>query len=115
MIAVSRKRTYREERSSDTAVAKTKRTATITGKSSQVHCGETPNARMKMRTTTRLTARLNRLVRTTASGITRRGNCVFRTTPSWLTTERTDAPVDSEKKPKRTTFIKQQHRIVRHA
>src|SRR5215210_2618150 len=105
MIAVSRNRTYSDERSIETAVAKTKSPTTIRGKRSQVHSGDTPKARTKIRTTTRFTPRLNRLVTTTDSGITRRGNCVFRTTLSWATTDITEVCVASEKKPNSTTFM----------
>ena len=66
-----------------------------------------------MNTTTRFSARLKRLVRTTASGITIRGNWVLRTTPSWPTTELVAVTVASAKNPKRTMLNKQQHRIVR--
>jgi len=45
---------------------------------------------------------LKRLVRTTASGITSRGNCVFRTTDSWVTIAGTACVVASWKKPNRT-------------
>ncbi len=37
-------------------------------------------------------------MRTTESGITRRGNCIFRTTPSWAATEVTARWVASAKK-----------------
>ena len=59
---------------------------------------------MKTKTTTRFSARLKKLVSTTASGMTRRGNCVLRTTASWLTIDPTAVPVASWKKPKSTTL-----------
>jgi hypothetical protein len=102
MIAMSRKRGYSAATIMLTAVVMTISSRRITGNSSQVHIGVTPKARMKMNTTIRLSARLNRLVRTTASGITRRGNCVLRTTPSWPTIEVTAMPVASWKNPKST-------------
>ena len=77
-------------------------TRRITGKSSHVHIGVTPKARMNTNTTTRLSTRLKNAVSTTASGITRRGNCVLRTTPSWPTIELTAMPVASWKKPNST-------------
>ena len=55
-----------------------------------------------MNTTTRFSSRLKKLVRITASGITRRGNWVFRTTASWLTIEPTAVVVASWKKPNST-------------
>ena len=61
-----------------------------------------PQARMNTNTTIRLSPRLKRLVSTTASGITRRGNCVLRTTDSWLTIEVTAVIVASWKKPNST-------------
>ena len=102
MIARSRKRGYSDERSIETAVVITISAASTTGSSSHVHIGATPNARMKTNTTTRFRPRLNRLVSTTASGITRRGNCVLRTTPSCPTIDVTATPVASWKKPNST-------------
>ena len=43
---------------------------------------------------------MNRLVSTTESGITRRGNCILRTILSLLTTEPTARVVASEKSAK---------------
>ena len=67
----------------------------MTGRSSQVHIGVTPKASMKTKTTIMLRPRVNSVVSTTESGITRRGNCVLRTMPSWPTTEPTEPPVAS--------------------
>ena len=61
-----------------------------------------PNASRNTNTTTRLGMRLKRLVSTTDSGITRRGNCVFRTIDSCETTEVTATFVASWKNVKRT-------------
>src|ERR671925_2208186 len=102
MIAVSRKRGYSADRIIATAVVSTSSANTTIGNSSHVHVGEMPATRMKPNTTTRFTAKLNRLVSTTASGITSRGNCVLRTTDSWLTIELTAVTVASWKKPNRT-------------
>jgi hypothetical protein len=82
MIAVSRKRGYSADRSVATAVVKLNRSASTTGNRSHVQRGSMPDARRNTSTTTRFTARLNRLVSTTASGMTSRGNCVLRTTDS---------------------------------
>ena len=102
MIPRSRNRGNSEDTIIDTAVVRTNSDARTTGISSQVHVGETPKARMKMNTTTRFRSRLKSAVRTTASGITRRGNCVFLTTPSWVTIEPTAVVVASWKNPKST-------------
>ncbi len=74
-------------------------TTTISGSASQVILGATPEAAMKTSTAIRLRHRLNRLVSTTESGITRRGNCILRTILSLVTTERTARVVASEKSP----------------
>ena len=55
-----------------------------------------------MSTATRFVPRLKRLVRTTAIGMTRRGNCVLRTIPSWATTEGVATVVASWKNVKST-------------
>src|SRR4051794_34360612 len=104
MIAVSRKRGNSDETIIDTAMVSTSSRARITGKSSQVQVGSTPEASTKTATTTRFSPRLNRLVSTTASGMTRRGKWVLRTTDSWLTIELTAVIVASWKKPKSTTL-----------
>ena len=78
-------------------MVRTASTATISGSASQVSLGPTPEAAMKTSTAIRLRQRLNRLVSTTESGITRRGNCILRTMFSLLTTERTARVVASEK------------------
>ena len=64
--------------------------------------GVTPNASRKASTAMRFNARLNRLVSTTASGTTSRGNCVLRIIGSWATSEVTATPVASWKKPNST-------------
>ena len=79
---MSRKRGYSDETIIETAVVSTKSSTSTSGKSSHVQVGSMPQARMKMKTTTRLRPRLKRVVSTTASGITSRGNCVFLTTDS---------------------------------
>src|SRR5215212_4542413 len=102
MIAVSRKRGYSDETIIDTAEVSTTIATRTNGNRSQLQCGPMPQPRMKRKTTTRLSVRLKRLVSTTASGITSRGNCVLRTTDSWLTIELTAVVVASWKKPKST-------------
>src|SRR5215207_3209962 len=102
MIAMSRNRGNSDETIIDTAAVITTRAASTSGNSSHVHVGVTPNASRNTSTTTRLSPRLNRLVTTTESGITRRGNWVLRTTDSWLTIELTAALVASWKKPNST-------------
>ncbi len=60
---------------------------------------------MNTTTTIRFSSRLKMLVSTTASGMTRRGNCVLRTTASWPTHELTAVTVASWKKENSTMFI----------
>src|SRR5680860_422076 len=101
-MAVSLKRGNRDETTIDTAVVIANSSTTTTGNSTQVQAGAMPQARMNTNTTTRLSPRLNIAVRTTARGITRRGNWVFLTTVSWLTIDCTAVTVASEKKPNST-------------
>src|SRR4051794_15704500 len=98
MIPMSRKRGYSDETIIDTAIVNTNRSVRMIGNRSHVHIGEIPKPSMKAKTTTRLGPRLNMLVSTTDSGITRRGNCVLRTMDSWETTELTATVVASWKK-----------------
>ena len=102
MITRSRNRGYSADRIIDTAVVITVRASNRTGNSSQVHIGSTPNARMNTNATSRFGSRLNRLVSTVASGITRRGNCVLRITDSLPTIDPTAVIVASWKNPKST-------------
>src|SRR5437588_5984982 len=104
MIPRSRKRGNRAETAIETAVVNTNRDPTITGSKSQVHVGPTPDTTRKTNTTTRFSPRLMRLVTTTDSGTTIRGNCVLRTTDSWATIDPTAVIVASWKKPNRTTL-----------
>ena len=104
MIPTSRKRGFSDDRIIEIAVAITNSPARTTPKSSQLQRGEMPKARMNTNTTTKFRTRLNTLLRTTASGITRRGNCVLRTTDSWFTIELTAVLVASWKKPNSTMF-----------
>ena len=64
--------------------------------------------------TTRFSPRLNRLVSTTASGITSRGNCVLRTTPSCATIDVTAVAGRLLEEAEQHDVEQQQHRIVRH-
>src|ERR671924_198954 len=98
MIPMSRKRGLSEETIIDTAVVNTNRSTRKTGNSSHDHIGPTPKDSVKTNTTIKFKPRLKALVRTTASGITRRGNWVLRTTLSWLTIDSTAVVVASWKK-----------------
>ena len=69
--------------------------AITTSRSSQLHRGSIPKARMKMNATTRFSTRLKSAVRTTDKGMTSRGNCVFRTIASCETIAGTEVLVAS--------------------
>src|SRR3954453_12103861 len=91
MIWTSRQRKHSDDSSIAAAVVIAVSNSRTTGRNSQVHVGETPKARMKMKTAIRLRPRLKRAVSTTENGMTSRGNWVLRTMLSWLTTEMTDS------------------------
>ena len=115
MIAVSRKRTYRDESSVDTAVAKTNSSTTISGKSSQVHCGVTPKARRKIEHDDQVDAEVEETRNHHRQRDHQAGELRLSDDPLLVHDRQDGGPVASEKNPKRTTFEQQQHRIVRHA
>ena len=114
MIARSRKRGNSDETSIETATVIATSSTRINGNSSHVHIGATPKASRNTSTTTRFSPRLNRLVSTTASGITSRGNCVLRTI-ALLAHDRRDGRTGRLlEEAEQHDVEQQQHRIVRH-
>ena len=113
MIAMSRKRGYSEETIIETATVNTSEREQDQREQQPGRIGVTPNASRKTSTATRFSPRLNRLVSTTASGITSAGTASCAPRPPGddrghggagrLLEEAEEHDVEE-----------QQHRIVRH-
>ncbi len=94
---MSRKRTNSAESSIARPVEKTTSSERISGSSSQLSIGRTPEISAKSSTTTRFSSRLKKDSSTIASGMTMRGNWILRTRFSRSKTLRTAPPVASPK------------------